>query len=145
GSRRSGAVDADTDADADAEPHPGSGSSSVPSSRTSRPHVLLPRRRLHLNPGGAPDAKPIDCDLLVMASYNALGIKKCPEQPESRGYIPIGKLRKFLHLMLITRTAWRRDKLSPEEEESQRVERVVDSMVGTFAKLVRISGTPGTT
>ncbi|KAL2111667.1 hypothetical protein VUR80DRAFT_9599 [Thermomyces stellatus] len=142
GSRRSGAVDAD--AGADAELHPGSSSSTVQSSGTSRPHVVLRKRRLHLHPGVAPDPKPIDSDLLVMAAYDALGMKKCPEQPESPGYIPIGKLRGFLHLMLVTRTAWPRDKLWSMEED-QRVDRVIDSMVGTFVRAMGISGTPGAT
>lgn len=145
GRRGSEAIDEDADGDAEGEGHLESSSGSAQSSSTARPHVILPRRRLHLKPGNAPDSKPIDCDLLVVAAHDALGMKKSPEQPESHGYIPLGKLRKFLHLMLVTRVAWPQDKVLPEEEKDQRIDGVVDSMVGTFAKAVAISNTPGTT
>lgn len=134
------------DYDLEPEMQVGSSSSSTQSCGTARPHVVLPRRRLNLKPGEEPsDGKPIDGDLLVMAAYDSLGMKDYPEQPESHGYIPIGKLRKFLHLMLVTRVSWPRDDFWTQEDEGQRADRVIDSMVGTFAKAVGMSGTPGAT
>ncbi|MBE3046286.1 TLD domain-containing protein [Candidatus Bathyarchaeota archaeon] len=139
--------EAGDEVEVDAELPPGSNSSSAHSCATSRPHVVLPRRRLHLKPGAAPsNNKRIDCDLLVMAAHDSLGMKSHTNQPESHGHIPIGKLRKFLHLMLVTRVAWPRDKLwGNEEGQDQMIDRATDSMKGTFAKAVAISGTPGVT
>ncbi|SPO02094.1 uncharacterized protein DNG_04767 [Cephalotrichum gorgonifer] len=106
----------------------------------------MPRRRLNFLPGEAPqNLEAIDCDLLVMAAYDALGIKKYPKQPESRGYIPTGKLRKFIHLMLVTGVAWPQGKLWAEVGEDSGVDRVVDSMMETFSTAAAMSGTPGST
>ena len=128
------------------ESHSGTNSTSTHSCGTSRPHVVLPRRRLNLKPGSTPDNdKPIDCDLLVMAAYDSLGMKKCPAQPESHGYIPIGKLRSFFHLMLVARVASPRVSYWEKDDEDQRADRVIDSMMGSFTRAVTRSSTPGVT